>query len=108
MFPDTKVTITRDGTPIYTDIPVQIDQLSEMEASMLSLPPYYSYDVGVERLFPAPTGLNQNDYLIDQKNNDPTTGKPKMYQIVNEPKQYIHDGHTEFRAIRSDRAAITK
>lgn len=99
---DVFANVTRDNSILYQNILFQIDRMSEVEAMTYSMPPYYSYN----GFLIGNLDIRQNDYILDRNTNDPITGQPKAYQIVNEPEHFID--HIEFQCIRADRAQITR
>ena len=93
MSKDIFVNIQRPGasSPVYSNVYVQLDNLSVQEAS------YYGGAAPYQR-FQAYTlanlDLRQSDLLIDRNNIDPKTSTNTHYRIINIPENFP-DGHCE-------------
>lgn len=88
------VTTTRDGAPILTNLVVEKHFISESEQhGPYGVRPYYQYLCIVDGIY----DIRQNDYMKDQKNNDPVTNAPYVYQIVTKPEPF-EDQQLQFHA----------
>jgi hypothetical protein len=91
-FVDADVNQTRHGAAIASDIPLQLDLMSQQEASFYGgAAPYFRYHGAIQNT----TGLDMRpkDLLTNPDAIDPDTSAPPMYRIVT--SQYFPDVHWE-------------
>lgn len=91
-FVDTHVVQSRHGATIAASIPLQIDLMSQQEASFYGgAAPYFRYRGMVQNV----TGLNirPKDLLTDPASIDPDTNAAPMYRVVT--AQCFPDVHWE-------------
>ena len=93
MLSDYTLTVARAGLQMFTNVPAQIDHLSQNEAAYYGgAAPYLRYKVFFTTL--PFNSVQQGDLLIDQVNIDPFTQTNTHYRVINDPK-FLPDGHAE-------------
>ncbi len=101
MSTDILATIKRDGTTLYTNIPIQLDFAGDLEITTgYSEPPHYRYDGFIQQIL----DIRQHDLIMDQLNTDPRTSTNVEYQVVSKPEKFPVTGNMQFKA---DDAQIT-
>lgn len=91
MSQDIVVQVKRAGLLIYAKVAMQLDDMSQAEASYYGgVAPYQRYNGYIL----ANLDIRQGDLLIDLKNIDPRTAGPIQYRVIESPENFP-DQHTE-------------
>lgn len=95
--------VSRDGSVLFSGVPVELHFSVEMELNSYGgVTPYYRYLCIVYQLI----AVNQNDYLVNVRRIDPLTGQliafvdasgaPNNPQVTSKPERFAD--HIEFMA----------
>ena len=91
--------VNKANVTLATNVPVQIDNASELIAQYYGGSGYDVFEVYIP-YFPTYTAA-RNDLFIDQVNNDPLISPPQLarYRVVGNPEKFP-DGHQEMKVNR--------
>ncbi len=90
---DILATVKRDGTAVFTNVPIQLDFSSDLEINVYSEMPHYRYDGYIQQIL----DIRQHDILMDQLNTDSRTGTNVMYQVVGKPEKFSQVGTMQMK-----------